>query len=604
MQVSLLSIQNFRGIQSGSVRFLPHTVLIGPINSGKTTILEALALVLGRDRPVSMLTEHDFFGSDPQPADRITIVATVTGFDPEDPSKHPDWFGHDRAVPKWLDRKSGRIIPEQAGPCQSLACQIAFAARFDHESLEVETARYFCDDEQIDVFADNDYIRVPRKLIRDLGFFLIPATRTWNRMLSFSSELFKRVISSDDGMPFQAVMNERNRLRMPQNPLESDPNIKPIIDEVSRDIRRIIGASTVLNLRLTATDSTSILEAIVPHFLATDGHLIPSKRQGSGLLSLQSVLLILHLGRKYIESGESFCLALEEPELHLSPGTQRRLLAQFQSLSTQTIVSTHSSLVAGHSEPTSVLVMRNTGGRLRVAPMLDHPLERTTISAIRNLFQINRVEVATAMMSEIILVPEGRIDYLWLILLTRVIELYDCSDGICLFGFRVGVVPTHNAHVKQTCEVLSKAHPKVCGLLDGDDAGKKYATELSASSSGVHTVLTWPKDWMIEDVIGWIIEADECAVMEELSNELPGAPQTCSGLVAALKSDKRKCNGMKGDSVSYEVIANGIATHPSCSQRACTLLNAIALACALEETPHFEMSADGPPPQMVFKPCP
>ena len=65
MRVALLSIENFRGIRSGKVQFRDHTVLVGPNNSGKTTIIEALALVLGRDRLVRDLTEHDFFGSNP-----------------------------------------------------------------------------------------------------------------------------------------------------------------------------------------------------------------------------------------------------------------------------------------------------------------------------------------------------------------------------------------------------------------------------------------------------------------------------------------------------------------------------------------------------------
>ena len=71
MQVALLQIENFRGIKTGRVQFRDHAVLIGPNNSGKTTIIEALALVLGRDRLIRNLTEHDFFGSDPQADSKI-----------------------------------------------------------------------------------------------------------------------------------------------------------------------------------------------------------------------------------------------------------------------------------------------------------------------------------------------------------------------------------------------------------------------------------------------------------------------------------------------------------------------------------------------------
>jgi putative ATP-dependent endonuclease of OLD family len=194
MKVSLLKIENFRGIRSGTVQLRDHTVLIGPNNSGKTTVIEALALVLGRDRLIRTLTEHDFAGSDPQPADRIKIVATVIGFAPEDFTAHPDWFREGRGVPAWFDPERDEVLPEKTHERQALACQIAFVARFDRESLEVETARYLLDDPDVDIFAEESFVPVPARLIRELGFFLIPASRSWDRMLSFGSELFRRVI--------------------------------------------------------------------------------------------------------------------------------------------------------------------------------------------------------------------------------------------------------------------------------------------------------------------------------------------------------------------------------------------------------------------------
>ncbi len=80
MRIAQLWIQNFRGIREARITFGSHTVFIGPNNCGKTTIIEALALLLGRDRMVRTLTEHDFHGSDPAAPDRIKLVATVIGF--------------------------------------------------------------------------------------------------------------------------------------------------------------------------------------------------------------------------------------------------------------------------------------------------------------------------------------------------------------------------------------------------------------------------------------------------------------------------------------------------------------------------------------------
>lgn len=600
----MLRIENFRGIRSGTVLFGDHTVLIGPNNSGKTTVVEALALVLGRDRLVRTLTEHDFFGSDPQAVNRIKITAAVTGFEPEDFTAHPEWFGDRRAVPCWFDAQTGDLLPEKTQDRQRLACEIVFAARFDRETLEVETARYFNDGNGIDVFAEEGFVSVPGKLIRDIGFFLVPASRSWDRMLSFNSELFRRVIRSAGGLPAETILEERDRLRRPQLGLEDDARLRPIVNEVNVEMAALLGKPTPLRLRLTPTDSAGVLEAVMPHFQTGARTAVPAKREGSGLVSLQSLFLLLHFGQKRIQDGESFLMALEEPELHLPPAVQRRVLSRLQALSTQTIVSTHSPLIAGYCDATSLLVVRNDDGVLTAKPMLAQPLGQAATNALRKLFQINRVETAAAVMSEFVLVPEGRFDFDWLTLLLRVAESGRDDAGPCLFGVRVGVVPTSDAKVRETCEVLSKAHPQVIALVDGDAAGRGYADALDAPGAGAKKVLILPPDWTIENLVGWIIQGDEAAVMARLNQELVPAPNDLATLVVRLKTNDLAQQKLKGDGVAYEIIANVLSDRPNCRARARAALHAIAETCAGVATRHFtaEQRAAGALPRLVFTP--
>ena len=602
MQVSQIQIENFRGIKSGTVRFRQHTVLIGANNCGKTTILDALTLVVGQERLARRLTEHDFYGSDPQSADRIRITATVTGFNPNDPHSHPNWFREGRSVPKWFDLLSGDVLPERTANNQLLACQIGFAARFDRESLDVESVRYFADDQPFDAFDEEVAVSVPTKLIREIGFFLVPAHRTWDRLLSFGSELFRRVVRSTDAMPADTVVAERDRLRDPHSPLEDDQQIEPVIKGVNSAVKKLLGIDGPLQLRLTATDSSGVLDAIVPHFKTAANNSVPSKRVGSGMMSLQSLFLLLHLCQKRIDQGKSVCMALEEPELHLPPAAQRRVVSQLQSLSTQTIITTHSPLVAGYCDPTDLLIVRNGRQEVTASPVLEMPLTQTSPNAVRNLFQINRTEVVAALMCEAVLVPEGRFDFEWLALILRAIEMADAGHGPSKFGVRVGVVPTSEAKVVVTCETLSGAHPYVCALVDGDDAGMGYAKCLARSASGAQRILSWPDQWTIEDVVGWIVEADEELLMKTLTSDLACAPKSRSELVGCLKSEDRKQGGMKGDIVAYEIIANALADHCPCVQRARDLLDAIASTCVGEPTKSFQESADHGIPKLVFKP--
>jgi putative ATP-dependent endonuclease of the OLD family len=204
-------------------------------------------------------------------------------------------------------------------------------------------------------------------------------------------------------------------------------------------------------------------------------------------------------------------------------------------------------------------------------------------------------------MSEFVLVPEGKHDFDWLSLLRQAVELDHQSDEACLFGIRVGLVPTSDAKVKETCEALSKAHPDVCGLVDGDADGDRYAGQLNDPAVGARKVLRWPDGWTIEDVVCWILGADEAAVMQRINAELAVAPGDRATLLVRLKSRDRAQNGLKGDLVAYEIIANALADRPQCLARARAMLHAIAQACAGVATPHFELAAAGEVPRLVFK---
>ena len=116
MRIARLRIIGFRGIKEADIRLGATSVLVGPNNVGKTTIVEALALILGREGMVRT-TEHDFFGSNPQPADRIKIIATIVGFGHVDSARFPDWFSARKGVPKWVDPTTGsESATERAAP--------------------------------------------------------------------------------------------------------------------------------------------------------------------------------------------------------------------------------------------------------------------------------------------------------------------------------------------------------------------------------------------------------------------------------------------------------------------------------------------------------
>ena len=268
MKLLALSIRGFRGVRQADLRFGQHDVLVGPNGAGKSTIIDALSLVFGRTRLVRDLTEHDFYGSRPEATSRIRIVATLAGFDGDDPERNDTWFREGRAVPKWWNSSTGQIEPELGDHAETLCAQVAFAARFDLEDLVVESIRYFHDDDDVeDPFLDDAVQPIPIRLFDDVGYYVLPARRTWEAAASFASELFRKAVATVGGIPAQTILQERDRLRAPALPLEETAGLSPLVERINRQLAELLPDAPRFQLRVDARINSVLLhgfDGVIP----------------------------------------------------------------------------------------------------------------------------------------------------------------------------------------------------------------------------------------------------------------------------------------------------------------------------------------------------
>ena len=275
-------------------------MLVGPNGCGKSTLIDAISLALGRTRMVRSLTEHDFSGSDPAAATRIKILVTIAGFASDDPEEHDTWFPSDRAVPKWLGTDGQEYA--EASADRKLCANVGFCARFDRDELEVVSGRYFHDDDDAsDPFDDEGgLVQVPARLLNDLGFFVLPARRDWDAVASFNSDLFRRTVSNLAGIPADEILNQRNALRNPEIKIEDSDKLTTLVTGLNERLARLAPNAPRFQLRVTAGDSEAVLQSLLPHYARDGGPSLPAARHGSGLVSLQSLLLLLEVGRARI----------------------------------------------------------------------------------------------------------------------------------------------------------------------------------------------------------------------------------------------------------------------------------------------------------------
>lgn len=606
MHIVQLKISGFRGVRSAEISLGRHVVLVGPNNSGKTTIIEALALLFGRDRLLRRLTEHDFHGSAPDETARILCIATVTGFTPNDPQHHPFWFSAERGVEKWFDPNAKTLMAAPDAQHTDLAVQIGFAARFDLDELEAEVVRFFVDDEATlgDPFAEDAHLRtIPAKAIQELGYFLVPASRTWDRWISFSSELFRRVVATRGDMPAQAVRAERARLWNPPDGarLEEQPGLSEIVGAANDELRTLMASAPRLQLRLTATDSNSVLESVVPHFAHGTGPTLPSLRQGTGLVSLQSLLLLMQFGKARAETGQSFVLAVEEPELHIQPSQQKRLVNRLNALCDQTIITTHSPIVAALFPAPDTLFIETRDGVLSAKPLMD-PVPAQPTNHQQHLLFAWRQKLVAALMHECALIPEGVSDVAWLESLQTALELHqgwhDAQDGASPLSTFVGIVPTIDAKIADTFSLVSAVHARPCILVDGDNDGRGYFDAVKVFNPPPRCVVFWPQGWAMEHVVSWIAGADEAAMLPSLGTALGTPFADVQALTAHLLT-------RKSYAPTHESAAVTLMASTACRTRAANFLNALCEVLrepANANTPLFtRVQADSTADMHVFR---
>jgi putative ATP-dependent endonuclease of OLD family len=149
VRVRRLTITNFRSVAHGVVDFHGHALLVGGNNVGKSTICEALDLVLGPERLFRrpIIDVHDFHNGrylddDGNPV-LITIEAVLVDLPEETIRK---LFGRTRP---WRDQRGGFVDVERVNPpdldradvCRALP--VVFIGWYGRENDDFEGKTYF-----------------------------------------------------------------------------------------------------------------------------------------------------------------------------------------------------------------------------------------------------------------------------------------------------------------------------------------------------------------------------------------------------------------------------------------------------------------------------
>lgn len=370
MKVVRLTIQNFRGIKSAELLFDGHTLMVGTNNVGKSTICEALDLVLGPDRlnrspPVD---EFDFYnaeylaptaaeeGSERQPIPlRIEAVLIEPGaeIDAKCGGNIEFWHVAEQRLlgPGELDAAN----PPDAVPC----LRIETSGQYNPEEDEFEARTYFSRSPDAPA---GELTMVPKPIKRLFGFLYLRALRTGSRALSLERGSLLDIILRTKGV--RTSLWEKTIERLRGLDIESDAaEIAPVLRSVERRLSRYIALESPGNAtKLHVSELTrEHLRKTMSFFLAlsADQQHVPFPHAGTGTVNTLVLALLSFIADL---KPETVIFAMEEPEIAVPPHTQRRIAQYLLTKTTQAFVTSHSPFVIEKFEPSKTLLLARNAG--------------------------------------------------------------------------------------------------------------------------------------------------------------------------------------------------------------------------------------------------
>ena len=430
MRVCRIQICRFRGIKTATILLPQHGVLVGDNNCGKTTILEALDLVLGPDRLNKRppINEHDFHRSeyrfdspetlassskDPPDADgsetmaanvapsesaepQIEITVTTTDLSREQTARFGPFleFWDSSASELYREADATGVDEDTVTP----ALRVSFVGHYDPEDDDFSGSTFFTRTRD----EDDNPTPFTRRDKRVCGFLYLRSLRTGSRALSLErGSLLDIILRIREVRP---QLWEDTIRALSTHEVAADPalGISPILKTISSALRKYVPTDWGMDPHLRVSSLTrDHLRAVITAFIATGSgdHSVPFYMQGRGTINV----LVLALLSEVAAAKDDVIFAMEEPETAIPPYAQKRIVHEVRQRTGQSIFTSHSPYVVEEFgiEDVVVIERRSDGNAER------HWISLPPNLKVKRYQQEFRTRFAEGLLAPRILLAEG-----------------------------------------------------------------------------------------------------------------------------------------------------------------------------------------------------
>ena len=467
MKLHEITVENFRGIRSLRLPLDGLTVLIGENNSGKSTVLEAIRLVLTRGfgvRRGGQFTEYDFHLKDanvtPQSADPISITLH---FAEEQENEWPETITQQMDEVIQLDMENG---------LNHIWLQVKGSYQAETGSFETKWAFLNASGEELRLRNATPLNLITRFVPLFFLSALRDASQEFGQRGQFWSGFLKSIQLPDDQREkIEEMLREVNSAVIGAN-----AGLTEVTKKIA-DAGRLVPLDSAdpVSLEAIPTRVFDMVGKIQVHLKSSYGAKLPLQRHGEGTQSLAVLMLFqafaaTNLAEAYAPESTPL-LALEEPEAHLHPSAIRSLGTFLENMTGQILVTSHSGDLVSRIPVMALRRLYKHDGEARVGRV------ESGIFTARELQAIDysiRLAKGHYLFSRCWLLVEGESDYHFMPLL---FEVMGHSQDQVSFS------------ILEISQVIDKGEPlikfaKALGIqwflmADGDQAGTDYVNRAS-----------------------------------------------------------------------------------------------------------------------------
>jgi len=493
LKIVQVYIKNFRGIKEGKILLPDHGVLVGDNNVGKSTVLEAIDLVLSPDRlrrrPV--IDEHDFFAGDYLDKDgepiKIEIEVILADLNEDQQRRFYEQV-------KFWDTDNNRLLhnsPQDLTPESTdrdgilPAIHVVFEGIYDKEEDDFTGKTYFQsakneEDEDINKFLTSHK--------RTCGFFLLGTDRTTTRTMSLDrGSLLCRMLNLENIKfnMWEQILAKVRKIRVDDCDDEASGiddisskknnsynNMRGLLARIHEGIRLLVPSHWGSKPEMRVSDLTrKSLRRAITFFMETgvknrnnDKHLAPFKKQGAGTANM----LLFSMLSMIVERKQNVILAMEEPETAVPPYTQKSIVNMIKKNAKQTIVTSHSPFVLEDYIDSEIVVLaKDSNSKLSSIPF-EFPAKKNTYR------KEVRQKYCEALLAKRVLIVEGKTEYDAIPVVARRLQDIDPDNFSSLESLGIAVIDAEgDGKIPKISLELKKLGKEVFAIYDKQENADK-----------------------------------------------------------------------------------------------------------------------------------